>query len=142
MKKITSQNDLDEMLSIPYWEDSIIKEMIVVSPSYITETRGTVAPNSAPALKILIFTPEYSCPCLELLFVELVDMYCFFRGDLNPIGKFEKNGIFLYLNGEAFIPIQAEELYYTIHTPDYWGWKNHYSNQTIFDKAGFLIENL
>ena len=144
MIKINSQEDLDILLNIVDWNDAFIREWYMLSPSYIEpESRGTVAADFLPIMYVLICTSELNCPCLELIFVEVDQIYFANGCDLNPIARFHKDKILFSFYEIENTDIQFTSLYYRILDKDSWGSKQRYGIRNVFDESGsLLIENL
>lgn len=144
MIKINSQKDLEILLSLPNWEEAFIREWYLLSPSYIDpDNQGTVAPDSAPMMYVLICTSELNCPGIELLFIEVEQIYFAGVCALNPRARFRNDHVLFSFYGEGVSDIQSASLYYRILGKDCWGWNVRYGIKNIFDEGGFLItENL
>ena len=144
MIKINSQEDLDTLLVLPNWEEAFLREWYLLSPGYINPyNQEIIASDSAPMMLMLICTSDFTCPCIELFFEEVEEIYLSCRNDLNPVASFQNERISFSFHGDEAPDIQSKFLYYRILEKDYWGWKVRYGKKNVFDSSGFLIsENL
>lgn len=139
MIKIKSQQDLETLLTLPTWEEAFLREWYLLSPGYINPiNQEVIASDSPPMMLMLICTQQPSCPCIELLFEGVEEIYFSCRNDLNPIASFH-NGYILFSFHEGDVPdIQSRCLYYQILETDCWGWQVRYGIKNLFDQGGFL----
>lgn len=66
------------------WAHSFIREISIVSPSYILPDASMVAPDYLPSVRVFISSQSTDIPGLELLFVEVDEFSAWFAGDLIP----------------------------------------------------------
>ncbi len=90
MITITTQIELDNILSSIYWGDAFIKEAHLFSPSYIVDGGGIVAYDFYPNASILVCTSETKCQGIEFILTEIDNFNLAFGADLSPRGLFFK----------------------------------------------------
>jgi len=121
------------------WSHSFIREISLVSPSYIlSEGRTTVAPDCLPSARVFISSSSVDTPGLELLFIEVDNFSVWFDGDLNPeisvsddIAKFKFNRL-------MSAPTTCRSLYYRLLDNNTWGKDLRYGLEDIYDTGGEL----
>lgn len=143
MKKINSQEDFDQFVSIPDWADAFVRECYLLSPSFInTENQGLFAPNYPPTMKVLICIQDIDYPGIELLFVEVEDIILPFNRELDPFGKCYKNYLeFSFIERESYV-FRCKEIHYKMLDQACWGKKIRYGNESFYTEEGFLNTNL
>lgn len=135
MKKISSQEDLEELLSLEIWQDAFIREMYMLSPSYSTNG-NIIAYGAVPILLIFIQSPNSS---MELIFHEVEACSFFFRSDLIPGGRFYASYISFSFSEESEEDINAKYLFYKILDENSHGKILKYGIKDYFDESGFRI---
>ena len=84
---ISSQAELDAVLSRFPWHDSFIREAHMLSPSYIlTPERRLVAPDSLWGFRLLVCSADIHHPGLEFIFEEVDQIALSAMVDLEPHG--------------------------------------------------------
>jgi hypothetical protein len=144
LKAITSQAELDQLLTSIDWEDAFIREVYTVYPTYLTEDhKWIVAPGADPDVKVLVFTPFAVHAGVEFLFEDvesLDDIH--HRSDLTPNGKISYINYSVKFNFvNRSIPdlppnISAARLFYGFVENDALGWKIRYGNENPFNEGG------
>jgi hypothetical protein len=87
MIPITTQSELDKLLSSIDWADAFVKEVHLFSPTYVRD-HGIVAHDAYPSANIIICAPEMNE--LEFLFTEIENLNLAFAADLSPRGRLFK----------------------------------------------------
>lgn len=141
MKKISSQNEINDLIKNINWEEAFLREWYLISPSYCLDDQSIVASNAVPSMKILICTPELVCPGIELTFEDVENVFFASQIDLNPLAVFQKDCISFSFNGDRYPYIIAKSLYYKFLTTDCWGWKTRYGMENLYDESGFLTHD-
>src|SRR5262245_56430802 len=90
---IENERQAEELIRRVDWPHAFIREMYLVSPSFvIAATRATAAPDALPTLCVLVVAADESLPGCELMFVEVEQLALWFQGELVPGIEFEKDG--------------------------------------------------
>lgn len=139
---ILSQAQLEELIKNFDWAHAFVREVYVLTPSYVEpESLGVVAPDSKASMKLTIFFQDEEFPGLELIFEEVQEIKVSFQVGLNPVGMLERGvGVKMNLNGSQYEAIEAKKLSYSYLDKSSWGWKTKYGMYNLFDKSGISIE--
>lgn len=113
MIPITTQTELDNLLSSINWGDAFIKEIHLHSPSYITSdpNRGIYAWDCSPTVGILVCTLETKCQGIEFILTEVENLNLTSCADLSPKGRFFRTYVALSF-GERDQVMRAKQLAY------------------------------
>ena len=140
-KNIQSDQEFYELIKKVDWAHAFIREINVISPSYIDlSSKGTVAPDSLPAVRILIHIPDFDYPAIDFTLYEVQNINFDFRLNLEPYCKINNRNIELGFSGSKGSKIRGEKLSITLLNMDCWGYNTYYGKNNIFDEAGFPLE--
>ena len=127
-----------KLLRAMNWEDSFIREISVVSPSYILPDISVVAPNCLPSVRVFISSQSAEIPGIELLFVEVEELSVHFTDDLTPNVSVINGKIIWKFCDSLEAPIMSKSLYYRFLRDDTWGKGLRYGWEEVFDIGGEL----
>jgi hypothetical protein len=142
LRTVRLQSQLDDLLYKLDWSHAFIREVFILSPSYVTgEELTVVAPDAKPTIKLMISCQDKIYPGIELVLEEVEDIYLSFQTDLEPIGTVnERDGsVRLRLYEQESTCFQAKSLSYALLDERSWGWKVRYGTDKLFDKGGVSI---
>lgn len=138
---IKTQTDLDELVGTIDWEEAFIREMYVVSPSYIQEGVGWIAPGALPVIKMLIILPEPATG-IELVFEETSHIEAYFEQEVRLSGRVNpaNANVEIYLcdvSGQSKrVDIAARAMHYRLLNDDARGSQQRYGWQDVFNPDG------
>lgn len=84
MTEFFTAEEAAAFLSEVDWEDAILRELVVQSPSYVSADHRIVAPDALPSLRLLIISPDDECASVELLADEVEEISVSYGMDLQP----------------------------------------------------------
>ena len=120
------------------WSHSFIREVSIVSPSYILPDVSMVAPDYLPSVRVFISSQSTDIPGLELLFVETEEFSVWFAGDLKPEIDISDTGV-KWKFGDSANTLISKSLYCRFLGDEAWGKDLRYGWEDVFDKAGDLV---
>lgn len=128
----------NKILSEVDWEHSFIREISVVSPSYILPDYSVVAPDCLPCIRVFICSQSDNIQGLELMFVEAEEFSVGFSCDLNP-NVYLSDGVVKWTFSDVVkTTITSKTLYYRVLSNDAWGKELRYGWEDVFDGGGTL----
>lgn len=120
------------------WEHSFIREISMISPSYILPDISVVAPDCLPSIRVFISSQSQNIPGLEILFVEAKRFSSSFDEELDPCINISNNHVEWFFLRTSKSPIQSKFFYYRLLNNETWGRKLRYSWEDLFDEGGEL----
>ena len=120
------------------WAHSFIREISVVSPSYILPDASVVAPDCLPSVRVFISSQSMDIPGIELLFVDVEDISLLFASDLNPDVSISDGMVKWKFNDSVNAPIISKSIYCRFLSNDTWGKGLRYGWEVVFDDGGEL----
>jgi len=134
---IENQAQAGELLRNFRWEDGFVRELHLVSPSYVTrEPRSVVAWGAYPTARALITTQGAAPPAVELLFVGIQDLELWFRGDLDPAVSLEEGCVEWRFHKDSPSAVRCSSLRYAWPDPSCLGYALRYGREHVFDRGG------
>jgi hypothetical protein len=136
---LKDQADASELIGRFAWSCGFVREMYLVSPSYVMADSGaTVNADALPSLKTLIATADETTPGVELLFVRLISLEIWFGGDLAPSVTIKPNRVEwrFHQSGPSPRTVVSELLYYRWLDRSCWGKELHYGWQQFYTDNG------
>ncbi|GAA6140090.1 hypothetical protein NBRC116583_38370 [Arenicella sp. 4NH20-0111] len=120
------------------WPHSFIREISVVSPSYILPDSRMVAPDCLPSVRVFISSQSEIVAGLELLFVEVDEFAAWFTGDLSPNVNMFNEVVKWKFNESANASVTSKFLYFRFLGSDSWGKNLRYGWEDVFSDGGEL----
>lgn len=114
------------------WEDAFIKEMSIVSPTYVLSDQSIVNHEALPCLRVFVSSPSIDSFDLEFLFVEIENLSAKFTQDLKPSIHFTFNRVEFSFNASS-TPLRCRKAYYRKIQRENWGNQLLYSKLNPFD---------
>ncbi len=138
-KKLSNDGDLKKKVLLEVdWDHSFIREISVVSPSYILPDARVVAPDCFPSVRVFISSQSTDISGLELLFVEVEELSVWFAGDLNPDVSISDKIVEWKFGDSMNRPIISKSLYCRFLDNGTWGKELRYAWEDVFDSGGEL----
>jgi|GEM_PF-3397810 len=95
MQKINSQSELDKLLDLPIWEDSVIQNVFILSPAHRRDG-VTLADGAPPTVLVNVLITEHEetdILGLQLKFRNVDTIIRIYpRGELKPSAKYSPTG--------------------------------------------------
>jgi hypothetical protein len=143
MIKLTTQDEIDDLLSSIDWSGAFLREVYLGSPTRVVPpSRGVFAHAAQAGIRLLIVTPEYSCPALLLAFARVWGVSLSVRYDLHPSARLRDNKIEFMLNPQVSEPIVADFMYYKKLGEEVWGDQILLGRVPMFDSLANPIINI
>lgn len=140
--ELRSDDDFQAIVnSTPFdWEDAIVREMAVISPSWIDNERILHSPDIKPSLVILFLDQSSHEPGLEMLFVDVTSIEIDFSVSFNPVLRNAKIG-FRWLQDQTINcgVIEASRVYGRRRGADVLGRHMQFITSTPYDEYGYPI---
>ncbi len=119
------------------WEEAFIKEISLLSPSYL-DGNGIVAHDFLPCLKVFLAAPNSEFPCIELLFLE-VNKISFSFDICEQLIIEEEYGKICFSFTDKNERATCAKVYFREPGIENLGYGAKYSFENIFDKSGMPI---
>ena len=137
---IENQAQAEELLRGFCWEDGFVRELRLVSPSYVTtETRSAVAWGACPTAKALLTSQGAGTPAVELLFVDIENFGVWFGGDLDPAVSIEEGCVEWRFHRHSPSVVRCSCLRYAWLDPACLGHTLRYGSEHFYDIGGSLV---
>jgi len=137
MKELHSVDDVRRLLADVDWDDAIIRELVVQSPSYLSDDGYMVAPNAAPSLRLVVMSADSACASIELVADEVEEVAVSYGTDLSPTVTLVQGVFEIQLRERAPCSIRARRLRGRRLEPDeIRGWRAGLASSPMFDKSG------
>ncbi len=119
------------------WAHSFIREVSIVSPSYILPDASMVAPDCLPSVRVFVSSQSTVIPGLELLFVEAEEFSAWFAGDLSPEIDISDKCV-KWKFSDSSNRLISKSLYCRFLGDETWGKDLRYGWEEVFDSGGDL----
>jgi len=134
---LDSHGKLQDVLSRFTWHDSFVREVHLVSPSYVTENgRGTVSAECLPCVRVLVTGIDRDCPGIELLFQHVSEFGAALDCDLEPSAELKERQVHWRFNAALPHTIVSERLVCQFLDESSWGPSMRYGWEELFDGEG------
>ena len=136
--RIEVDEQISDFLNSLEWSETFIREVHLISPSYVNTTGATVAPNCLPCLRILLSTTGRASRLIEMLFVEVAEFGAWLEGELKPKMSIESGRVVCRFHQQFDSQIVSREVRFrevleiTERYLPLYGWED------VFDKGGML----
>ena len=128
MNKFQSVEEVETFFAEVDWEDAIIREVVVQSPSYVSSDGYVVAPDGLPSLRLIVISPDDACASIELVAHDVEEVGISYGAELSPAVEYVDGVFEVRLRGRMDSPIRAREL----------SGRRLDSSETVGQKSGLL----
>lgn len=133
---------MEALMGLLSVEDAFLREVQLVSPTYVREADGEVrmvAAESRAGMRMLVSAPDRTSPGVELFFEEVEEVTLRFSVDLQPEGRVQRDRIELSLSPGA--RVVARRASFRAVGVESWGRDVRYGVANLFDEGGFPVPN-
>lgn len=138
MNKLSTQAQLEDLISRYDDEHCFIREAHIISPTYIQkDTKATIAPESRFGLRVFICSPDEELPGLEFVFFEVEQFRVESCQPFRLWGNLSGSSITMGFLRDERPSVVAGICLFKEMGVDCWGAVLKYGYENLFDEGGF-----